>query len=419
MTQNFKQTEVGAIPLDWELSRLDCLIDPSRSIRYGIVQPGRNAMDGSLMLRSQDYSKGWTDSATMHRAAGDLVMQYQNARLHAGDLVMTVVGANTGQVVEIPIWLNGAVLSRSTARIAINQEVAAPGFIKAQLQSRMSKRQILDCLKEGAQPVISCADVAKFRIPMPPTIAEQEAIAEAIGDANVLIESLQQLLNKKRDLKQGAMQELLTGEKRLPGFQVKRGYHRSDMGRIPKDWELTPLRQGIQLLSGQHVLARYCNVDGDGVAYITGPADFPERVIQHTKFTTSPRAMCRRHDILITVKGSGAGALVLADDEYCISRQLMAIRVREWDAKYIYFWLLRDALTLGAAATGLIPGLSRADILGKAIPIPAAKAEQIAIATVLANMDAEIATLEAKLAKVRNLKQGMMQELLTGRIRLV
>ena len=232
------------------------------------------------------------------------------------------------------------------------------------------------------------------------------------------LKSLEQLLAKKRDIKHGAMQELLTGKKRLPGFQVKRGYRQSDVGAIPRDWEPRPLRQGIQLFSGQHVLARHCNVDGDGVPYVTGPADFPEGAIRHAKFTTKPGVMCRSDDILITVKGSGAGTLILADDEYCISRQLMAIRVRDWDAKFIYYWLLRDSLALGAAATGLIPGLSRADILDKAIPIPSAETEQTAIATALADMATEIAVLDRKLAKARIIKQGMMQELLTGRIRL-
>ena len=97
----------------------------------------------------------------------------------------------------------------------------------------------------------------------------------------------------------------------------------------------------------------------------------------------------------------------------------MSIHVTEWNTGYIYFSLLRDASLFGAAATGLIPGLSRGDILNKVLPLPPTKAEQKAIATIVSDMDAEIAALEEKLAKARQLKQGMMQELLTGRIRLV
>jgi type I restriction enzyme, S subunit len=234
---------------------------------------------------------------------------------------------------------------------------------------------------------------------------EQEAIAAAVGDADAHIESLQLLITKKRHLKQGAMQELLTGKKRLAGFGGQ--------------WGVKPLGEGVRLISGQHVLARHCNIDGHGIPYITGPADFPEGVIQHTKFTTKPGTVCRSGDVLVTVKGSGAGTLVLARADYCISRQLMAVRVTQWNVNYVYFSLMQDASRFNAAATGLIPGLSRNDILTKPISLPPTQTEQAAIATVLCDMDAEIAALESRVAKARLVKQGMMQNLLTGRIRLV
>ena len=97
----------------------------------------------------------------------------------------------------------------------------------------------------------------------------------------------------------------------------------------------------------------------------------------------------------------------------------MAIRVIDWDSRFIYYSLLQNAPKINAASTGLIPGLSRSDILEQALPIPPHHDEQTAIAAVLSDMDAEIAALEAKLAKARSVKQGMMQELLTGRIRLI
>jgi type I restriction enzyme, S subunit len=197
------------------------------------------------------------------------------------------------------------------------------------------------------------------------------------------------------------------------------GYKQTEVGVIPEDWETQPLGAGIKLVSGHHVLARHCNTDGDGVPYITGPADFPNGVIQHTKFTTKPGTICRARDVLVTVKGSGAGTLVLAYADYCISRQLMAIRVEAWDTSYIYFSLLRDVTLFGAAATGLIPGLSRGDILNKVIPLPSTKAEQQAIAEALSDADALIESLEQLITKKRHLKQGAMQELLTGKRRLL
>ena len=114
------------------------------------------------------------------------------------------------------------------------------------------------------------------------------------------------------------MQKLLTGKKRLPGFEIKPGYKQTEVGVIPADWEVRRLGEGIQLLSGYHVLAQYCKIDGDGVPYITGPADLPKGIIQHTEYTTKPGTICHANDILVTVKGSGAGTLVVSDSEYCV-----------------------------------------------------------------------------------------------------
>ena len=252
-----------------------------------------------------------------------------------------------------------------------------------------------------------------------PTLAEQRAIAEALSDVDGLIGVLDKLIAKKRAIKQVALQQLLTGKTRLPGFENSRGYESTELGLIPKDWQVQSLREGITLFSGHHVLARYCNVKGEGVPYLTGPADFPNGTIKQTKFTVRPTSLCEPSDILVTVKGSGAGALVEADSVYCISRQLMAIRVRNWNTRFIFYSLLQNSSKLKAASTGLIPGLSRSDILDQELPLPTDIEEQHAIATILSDMDAEIAALERRLDKTKQIKQGMMQQLLTGRVRLV
>src|SRR5580704_13767663 len=217
VNRGFKQTEVGVIPEAWAVKELRDLLEPSRSIRYGIVQPGTFAPRGCLMLRSQDYSKGWANPFDMHRVNNRLENQYRNARIRAADLIMTIVGAGIGQVEVAPPWLEGAILSRSTARIAVDESQAARGFVAAALEGPVGKRQILDCQKEGAQPVVSCRDLATFLIPYP-ALREQRAIAETLSEADALIEFVEQLITKKRRVKQGAMQELLTGESRLPGF---------------------------------------------------------------------------------------------------------------------------------------------------------------------------------------------------------
>jgi len=128
--------------------------------------------------------------------------------------------------------------------------------------------------------------------------------------------------------------------------------------------------------------------------------------------------MCRDGDILITVKGSGSGTIVRANADYCISRQLMALRAYDWDSDYVYLVIENDDSVFRSAAIGLIPGLSRTDILNKLIPLPPLP-EQRAIAVALGDVDALIAALDAVIAKKRDIKQAAMQQLLTGKTRLL
>ena len=196
------------------------------------------------------------------------------------------------------------------------------------------------------------------------------------------------------------------------------GYKRTEVGVIHEEWTTHPLCNDILLFSGHHVLASNCNTRGDGTPYVTGPADFPEGQIKQTKFTTKPTTLCRAGDILITVKGSGSGTIVESDAEYCISRQLMAIRTTTWEPTFLMYSLLQNASRIKAASTGLIPGLSRSDILGQAIPLPKDPSEQRAIAEVLSDVDGLLGALEALIAKKRGIKQAAMQQLLTGKTRL-
>jgi type I restriction enzyme S subunit len=401
----YKQTEVGVIPDDW-IVRL--LPDVCR-FRGGKAHEQHISDLGKFVCVNPKFIS--TDGT---------IRKYSTANFCSakpGDILMVMSDLPNGKA------LAKAFLADQDDLYAVNQRVCA--LTPYRDSSRylffvLNRNRYFLRFDDGVNQTHLLNRVfQKCPLPIPPTKAEQETIAEALSDADALIESLAQLLAKKRQLKQGAMQELLTGKKRLPGFEVKLGYKQTEVGVIPEDWEVRRLDEGIKLMSGHHVLAQHCNTDGDGVAYITGPADFPNGVIRHSKYTTRPGTICSANDILVTVKGSGAGTLVLSDAPYCISRQLMAIRVHSWSTPFIYFSLLRDSSLFGAAATGLIPGLSRSDILNKVLPSPPTKTEQEAIAATLSDMDAEIAALEAKRTKARQIKQGMMQELLTGRIRLI
>lgn len=214
-TTNFRPTEIGDVPEEWTLTKLEDLVDPTRHIRYGIVQPGAYDPTGRYMIRGQDYSaaNGWASPEDVFQVSGGIEYRYRNARVKAGDLIMTIVGY-CGHVEQIPDWLDGANLTQTTARIAIDGSRANRSFCKYSLQSSYGARQVSEHLKGAAQPGLNIRDVEKFLIPLP-SMKEQEAISLVLRELDEEILALQEKRTKIAQLKLGMMQALLTGRIRL------------------------------------------------------------------------------------------------------------------------------------------------------------------------------------------------------------
>lgn len=266
-----------------------------------------------------------------------------------------------------------------------------------------------------------------------PPLAEQRAIAEALSDADALIESLEQLLTKKRQIKQGAVQELLTGKRRLPGFEVTVGTKPTDVESIPVDWNVKSVREMGHVEAGKAL-----NADGPGLQrpylrtknVLDGRIDLTDVLSMPMTDSEFLRFSLKHGDVLLNEGQSLelVGRCSLYRDEYggpcAIQNQLIRFRahpgVSAEFAEALFRYCQQTGIFCGIATqTTSVAHLGVSRFQNLKLGWPSSLAEQRAIALVLADMDAEITTLETKLAKARQLKQGMMQELLTGRIRLV
>lgn len=270
-------------------------------------------------------------------------------------------------------------------------------------------------------PGVNRNDLHEIIVSLPLTKAEQEAIAEALSDADALIESLEQLIAKKRNLKQGAMQELLTGKKRLPRFSG--------------GWEVKRLGEIGSTFGG--LTGKVKSDFGHGASrYITFMNIMKNVVIDCDTFeevnvsSTESQNRVTKGDLFFngsseTPEEVGMCA-VLTDDvqDVYLNSFCFGYRLREdeqADGLYLaYYFRSREGRELlkSLAQGATRYNLSKTALLRVAFPLPQLP-EQTAIANVLSDMDAEIAALEARRDKTRAIKQGMMQELLTGRIRLV
>lgn len=211
-----RPTDVGEFPSDWSLDRLVNLVDATRPIRYGIVQPGQYDPRGRYMIRGQDYSeaKGWADPQRVFRVSDRVEAKYRNARVQRGDLLMTIVGY-AGHVDMVPACFDGANITQTSARISIDPRRAVPEFCRYALQSPAGRRQVERYLKGAAQPGLNIRDVETFQICLPPA-DEQRVIASALSAIDADADILRVRLKKARLIKTGMMQQLLTGRVRLP-----------------------------------------------------------------------------------------------------------------------------------------------------------------------------------------------------------
>jgi type I restriction enzyme S subunit len=411
----YKQTEVGVIPEDWGVVSLVDIVDSSRSIRYGIVQPGKYDMHGRYMIRGQDYSlvNGWASPEELFRVTPEVEIPYKNARVKTGDLIMTIVGY-CGHVEEIPEWLDGANLTQTTARIAILPRKADSRFCKYVIQSEIGVKQVGYFIKGAAQPGLNCGDVEKFRIPLP-SVHEQRKISHQIFTIDQFIGVIQELIEKKRYIKQGTTQELLTGKTRLPGFT--------------EDWEVKQLNHlcsDIKRGASPRPIANPKWFDNNSqIGWVRiSDATSAKRYLLETKQKLSREGVRRSRYIpkgnLIMSICATVGRPIQTQIDVCIHDGFVIFEKIFTDQNFLYYVLCDlEPRWSDKGQTGSQMNLNTELIKSTEIFLPSDLSEQEAIAEVLSDMDAEIAALEERLEKAKAIKQGMMQQLLTGKIRLI
>jgi type I restriction enzyme S subunit len=417
----YKQTEVGVIPDEWGTVRL---ADVSAFITKGSTPTTYGfgwQSSGVLFLRSECVSPEGLDLAQSMFISTEAHRTLRRSTVHSNDLLITITG-NVGRVVKLPEGLGEANINQHIARIRIVDESTHAGWVYHFLSQPVVRRHFEKITTGQAYPQISLVQVRDAVIPRP-VVAEQRAIAAALGDVDALLGGLDRLIAKKRGLKQAAMQQLLTGQTRLPGFsgewEVKRlGDH------------VTFLRNGVNsraelLPEGRVRYLHYGDIHASADSFLS-PQTMP----------SLPDAKAARLDRLRD------GDLIFADASEDIAGVCKSVELRDTRDTEVVSGLhtiaarfdktvLADgfkgflqycpsfAAHLRRLAAGTkVYATNRAHIATVEMRLPSVN-EQTAIAAVLSDMDAELTALEARRDKTRDLKQAMMQELLTGRTRLV
>jgi type I restriction enzyme S subunit len=409
----YKQTEVGVIPEEWEVKPLKRL-SPSQSV--GLVINPSTYFDkaGTVpLLVGSNVSENAIDSTTSNRITKESNEKLPASRLAAGDLVMVRVG-EPGVTAVVPPELDGC--NCASMMIVRQHQSFDSHWLCCMMNSRHGRQQVEHVQYGTAQKQFNISDAVDFLYPVPP-LPEQRAIAEALSDVDGLLGGLDRLIAKKRDLKQAAMQQLLTGQTRLPGFhgewEVKR---LGDVGKFLKGSGVTK----DQTRSGTLACVRY----GELYTLHNDVVREFQSWISPEVATTAVRL--KQGDILFAGSGEtkeeiGKCAAFVSDIEAYAGGDIVIFRPDDSDSVFLGYYLNTGSISRQKASRGQgdavvhISSSALSDVRCRLSPHP----EQTAIASVLSEMDGELAVLEQRREKTRALKQGMMQELLTGRTRLV
>ena len=408
LVAGYKQTELGLIPSDWEVKELgQCLIkNPDYGINAAAVD-----YDDTLprYLRITDISEAGkylqSNKASVNHTLSNLYY------LEEGDIVFARTGASVGKTYLYDVNDGKLVFAGFLIRVKSNPEILNPKYLIYLTQTKSYWAWVTANSMRSGQPGLNSNEFKSFKIPIT-LLSEQTLIATALSDADALISSLEKLIAKKRNIKQGAMQQLLIDNCQL---SIDNG-----------GWEVKKLGEVCDVFSGGTPNTSIQSYYGGNIYWITS-GDLNKKVINEVEgkitkegLQNSSAKMIKPNTVLLAMYGATAGVSAISKIEGAINQAILAmIPFDDYNYEFLFYCLsfYKDWIIITYTQGGQ-PNLSGSIIKSIEMGFPLFE-EQTRIATILSDMDTEITALETKLEKYKKVKLGMMQNLLTGKIRLV
>ncbi len=414
MKSGYKMTEVGVIPEDWEvktLGKLACINGRIGFRGYTVKDLVRKG-EGAIAIGGKHISKNFLDISDAEYISWKKYYESPEIMVRKGDIVLAQRGT-LGKSALIKSDIGPATINPSL--VLINKIKCNNLYLIYNIQSSSVTDYIQQINAQTSIPMISQKQIEGIKIAIAKSDSEQTAIATALSDADSLISALTKKIEKKKAIKQGLMQQLLTGKKRLPGFNDK--------------WKSMLLGDIAEVKDGTHQTPQYVKSGGKpfySVENVTAD-DFKNvkhiSLEEHKALTSNYRI--EKGDVLMTRIGSiGCCKYVDWDVDASFYVSLALLKINEkYDSKFISYLSniksFKEEVMLNSLVFAIPQKINLGNISLIKVYIPSSKAEQTAIANILSDCDSEIAALEEKRDKYKEIKQGMMQQLLTGKIRLI
>jgi type I restriction enzyme, S subunit len=428
LPKGYKQTEVGVIPEDWEVRTIG---ETVTLINGRAFKPSDWSTYGVPIIRIQNLND---PMGAYNYYEGAVEERYY---VNYGDILFAWSGTKESSFGARMWHGQKAILNQHIFRVAPNEEKITAQYILLALKKFQEEIEKKSHGFKSSFVHIRKSDLENTYLTIPP-LPEQRAIAATLSDVDALITALDKLIAKQRHLKTATMQQLLTGKKRLPGFGEGKNYKQTEVGLIPEDWEevglpdLAWFQEGPGVRNYQFTQAGIKLLNGTNISNGKITLNTTNRHISENEaFGSYKHFLVDAGDILIASSGITIDKfhekVAFAQSEHLpLCMNTSTIRFKIYSDKitdqYLYFFLQSDSFKdqIGKQATGSAQlNFGPAHLKKVNLAISSNLEEQRAIATVLSDMDAAISALETRRAKTQAIKQGMMQELLTGRTRLV
>jgi type I restriction enzyme, S subunit len=423
--EGYKQTEAGVIPEDWGIKEFSSVVKDVIDNR-GKTPP--LVVDGYQMLEvNAVYKQGKNPNlskVTKYVSKETFNNWFRDGHPERGNiLVVTVGSAGETSYVDAPSFC----IAQNLIALKVSNSFDAE-FIFYVTKTRGFRQQVDAVLMGAVQPSLKVPHLMKLNFSSPSDKEEQTAIANALSDVDALITSLEKLIVKKRAIKTAAMQQLLTGKKRLPPFctgtclsgdgmdgkepidKSRTGYKQTELGEIPEDWEVMLFSDLCASFTTGKLDANAMKPDGD-YRFYTCAKNYS--LIDVYAFNTEA--------LLVSGNGANVGYVHYYSGKFNAYQRTYVLSEFSADVGYLKLFLerkLADRIRVEVNA-GSTPYITMDTLTDMIVGVPSSIDEQSAIAKVLSDMDVNIDAIELRLTKTKQLKQGMMQELLTGRTRLV
>ena len=415
MKSGYKMTEVGVIPEDWEVKNVSesCLIK-ARIGWQGLKKTEYMSSGDYLLITGTDFDNGQVNWRTCAYVSKARYEQDSNIKIRPQDILISKDGT-IGKVAYLGMIPKAGTLNSGIFVIRANDRKIGQVFLSKIFMSFYFEDFLNRLVAGSTINHLYQKDFVKFCFPLPNS-EEQAAIAAALSDVDSLISALTKKIENKKAIKPGLMQQLLTGKKRLPGFcgdWIKKKV--SSVSDILRGGSPRPIENYIVKSGGVNWI-KIGDVDSSAKYIFRTNEQIIESGIQYSRFVHSG-------DLLLS-NSMSFGRPYILKTEGCIHDGWLVIQNygKYFDKEFLYYLLGSDEVLKqykSLAAGSSVLNLNK-DIVGKVVLyFPPSISEQTAIANILSDCDSEIAALEEKRDKYKEIKQGMMQQLLTGKIRLI